>query len=793
MANDGVLSEAKRLWDLGFAILWLMPREKRPVGSGWTRGARKSWEELQAEYRPGFNVGVRTGSPSRLGNKGYYLACIDVDVKDEKWRADASSALRGLLSKSGYDGGGVIPSVRSGSGKGSLHVYCVTSAPFKMITVEKHESWEICVYSEGRQMALPPSIHPNGRSYKWLNSIESAKSLPLLQFNYLSEEQDTNNNKNNKKVKEVTGSTKNIEKEDWQAFVPIPLDIAWLEISEECREIITKATIGGKPIDRSAYLFRAAKELFSAGLDRDEVLSVLSDRRYKLGETGYDNRHCATRSREKVVAWLWSYTVRKAYNESSAVVAFSNAPGVLREALTGAALEAQNAEMEEIKDKPEDRGYYSMGANGRGLKPEYDALMKVFESEKPFKTICDMKTVFVFNGTHYEEISPIQIKAFAEQKFNPKPQEKIRTEFVNKILANNIVRRKQFFFDSIEGAINFKNGVLDLKDEESFVNKLLPHSPEYGFRGVLPFDYNPNARCPKFETWIRDVMQGDESLVLVLQEFMGYIVRGGDYKYHKALWLEGVGRNGKSTFVDVLKALIGSGNFSAISIKTLIGDKFAGSDLDGKLANFSEETSPNELKDTGPFKNLTGDGDIFAQKKYGDPYILRNKAKLIMTYNQIPDLGDVTKGMLSRPIIIPFRKEIADHDQDKDIKKKLLSELSGIFNFALKGWNRLEAQGEFTYSEKSMLALDKVKQESCSVHLWVNDYINENERGEEESITPALTLFEIYKTTEKYPYKKSEFYRRLKNHQLMKKHWFEEKKNGKVFYKNIKVRTASKY
>ena len=70
--------------------------------------------------------------------------------------------------------------------------------------------------------------------------------------------------------------------------------------------------------------------------------------------------------------------------------------------------------------------------------------------------------------------------------------------------------------------------------------------------------------------------------------------------------------------VDILKALIGEGNYSAISIKALMQDKFAGASLDGKIANFSEETSPQELADSGPFKNLTGDGQLFAQKKYGD-------------------------------------------------------------------------------------------------------------------------------------------------------------------------------
>ena len=115
-----------------------------------------------------------------------------------------------------------------------------------------------------------------------------------------------------------------------------------------------------------------------------------------------------------------------------------------------------------------------------------------------------------------------------------------------------------------------------------------------------------------------------------------------------------------------LKALIGHGNYSTLSIKQIINDKFSSADLDGKIANFSEETSPEELSDSGSFKNLTGDGELLAQKKYGDPYSFRNRAKLIMTYNEVPVLKDLSPGMLSRPIIVPWKKDLTDEStQDR--------------------------------------------------------------------------------------------------------------------------------
>lgn len=419
-------------------------------------------------------------------------------------------------------------------------------------------------------------------------------------------------------------------------------------------------------------------------------------------------------------------------------------------------------------------GYYYIqreqtldGTVGKILKriPAYNDLLIQFNRIQPYRTIADMKTVYAFNGTHYEEFTPIEIKAFAEDLFRPSPNETMRKEFNAKILAN-MVERRSFFTHGIEGKLNFKNGVLNLLD-----GKLYPHSPEYGFRHVLPYDYNRDALCPKFDWWIKDVMLGNMDLVDLLQEFMGYVVRGGEYKYHKALWLSGSGRNGKSTFLSVLKALIGNGNYSTLSIKQIINDKFSSADLDGKIANFSEETSPEELSDSGPFKNLTGDGELTGQKKYGDPYSFRNRAKLIMTYNEPPLMQDLSPGMLSRPIIIPWKKDLTrDEDQDKNLHEVLFSELSGIFNFALKGWERLDSQGKFSRCMESELEMQHVKEESCTAFRFIVETIKFKPIEEYSVPYKAADIYRLYcEHIGRYPISPAKFFRRLSAHPEMKK------------------------
>ncbi len=397
-------------------------------------------------------------------------------------------------------------------------------------------------------------------------------------------------------------------------------------------------------------------------------------------------------------------------------------------------------------------GFYDLIRNGDQIKrvPNYKDLLRAFLREQHYKTIADMKTIYRFTGTHYEEYTPIEVKEFSEKHFQPEPTEKIRQEFLHKVLANS-VKRRDFFTSTTEDKINFKTGILDLH-----TGLFGTHSPDYGFRGVLPYGYDPSATCPTFEWWLSDVMLGDVELIAILQEFMGYVVRGGEYKYHKALWLSGDGRNGKSTFLDVLKAIVGKDNFSALSIKQIIDDKFSRADLDGSLVNFSEETSPEELSDSGPFKNLTGDGDVRGEKKFGSGYKFRNRAKLVMTYNEVPNLRDLSTGMLSRPIIIPWKKDLSDEaKQDKTLKGKLLAELPGIFNFAFAGWERLERQSGFTKSEKSSIEMQEVRNSSCSASQWIADTISFEALAQSDRM-------ETYKLhVGQYAYAENKFYKRI--------------------------------
>jgi predicted P-loop ATPase len=362
--RDPILEEARRLHQLGFAILWLKNQSKAPVENGWASGPRKDWEELKKTYRPGMNVGVRLGTPSDL--LGAYLAVIDLDVKsgDPRHRKEAVKAVKTVL------GGLQCPVVRSGRGNGSRHYYVVTEAPLrgydavkseetvkvlmpsvrpsgrelKALTTKEIEkglrlrrAWEISILSDGRQAVLPPSIHPDsGRRYLWSRELNGVLDIPVLRQlpARLKDGKDGDG-----------GKTGNTVLEDFEIS---PVELAWLPISESVRSAIVDGT---GVSDRSAYLVKASSALFSAGLTRNEVLTVLTDPDTYLGACGYD--HAQSSSRKAAARWVYRYTVEKTERERSPSV-FAEVPFVRGKKLNEAEQAAQAQEFAEDRNWRQD-------------------------------------------------------------------------------------------------------------------------------------------------------------------------------------------------------------------------------------------------------------------------------------------------------------------------------------------------------------------------------------------------------------------------------------------------------
>lgn len=320
------LGEIRKLYEKGWAIHWLRPRSKIPVNPGWTSGARETWENLKKSFRKPFNVGVRLGDASAL-EQGY-LAVIDVDIKSEK-RQHRREAFRAL--KKYFPDYKKCPVVWSGRGNGSAHYYVRLKKPVSrdekkasstelvkvampsVLPSQKEKTkltakelkaglrlraaWEISLLSEGRQVVLPPSVHPDtGRAYRWGRSVEVG--LPRLRAK----------NNDSTALSEVSKAREGIELP--KAYESVDLRSLGLR-----KDQVAAIETGEEVSDRSASCFALAMALLSRGVDDDTIISIFTDPRYYLGRTGYD--HAKTGKRRRAAVWFSKYCLAKAKSQVS--------------------------------------------------------------------------------------------------------------------------------------------------------------------------------------------------------------------------------------------------------------------------------------------------------------------------------------------------------------------------------------------------------------------------------------------------------------------------------------------
>jgi len=360
----------------------------------------------------------------------------------------------------------------------------------------------------------------------------------------------------------------------------------------------------------------------------------------------------------------------------------------------------------------EDAGFLHINQKGVPV-PDYVGLINRFEKDHAYLVDEVSEAIFIFNGSHYEEWNYRKITTYAENKFKEQQFESVMQEFFARIKRRNLVTNDQFFQD---GFINFKNGVLRVSD-----GVLLPHSPDFRFLSVLPFDYDPGAKCPEFNDMMTRVTRGDKGLEKTLLEYTGYALCERRYWLQKCIILLGEGSNGKSTYLDTVKALCGEGNYTVCSLMDLNDEKHRHS-LMGKLINFSEEMPSTKIADTENFKKLFG-GHMTYRQIYQAGGVFKNTAKLFFACNKLPEAYDPTEGYLRRITIVPFDAKFEDGEKDHDILAKVLMELPGIFNRMYAAWKDLKKRGSLFEADASIMEKQGYKEDIDTAGMWIRDHI----------------------------------------------------------------------
>lgn len=251
--------------------------------------------------------------------------------------------------------------------------------------------------------------------------------------------------------------------------------------------------------------------------------------------------------------------------------------------------------------------------------------------------------------------------------------------------------------------IAFANGIYDLK-----TGSLMPFSPEFIITNKIPWEYDPTIWSEFADRTLRRLACDDQGIYDILEEVIGYLFYRRN-ELRKSFILLGDKANGKSTYLDMLKTLLGDGNTSALDLSEL-GERFKTAELFGKLANIGDDIGDEFIANPAVFKKLVSGDRVNAERKGQDPFDFSSYAKLLFSANSMPRIRDKTGAVLDRVVLVPFKAQFSKDDPDFDpyIKYKLRSPevMSHLINVGLKGLERVLANRSFTMPEAVEVELE---------------------------------------------------------------------------------------
>jgi len=219
-------------------------------------------------------------------------------------------------------------------------------------------------------------------------------------------------------------------------------------------------------------------------------------------------------------------------------------------------------------------------------------------------------------------------------------------------------------------ALNTPDATYDLRQGMAGARE---HSPEDFITKITPV--TPGQKGQKiWQDCLELIFQGDRELIEYVQMICGLAAIGKVY-VEALIIAYGDGRNGKSTFWNVISRVLGlySGNISAdtltVGCRRNIKPEMA--EVKGKRLLIAAEMQEGARLNDSMVKQLCSTDEVFAEKKYKDPFSFKPCHTLVLYTNHLPRVSASDDGIWRRLIVIPFNTKITGKSDIKNYSEYL--------------------------------------------------------------------------------------------------------------------------
>lgn len=313
--------------------------------------------------------------------------------------------------------------------------------------------------------------------------------------------------------------------------------------------------------------------------------------------------------------------------------------------------------------------------------------------------------------------------------------------------------------NTLRYSVNCRSGTIDFIQEEDEESD--PDDPRFRWRAVLrphrqddmitklaPVDWSEEGitQAPEFRRFLHKV-QPDPEIRAFLKRFFGYCLTGLTIE-QSMMFFHGAGRNGKSTFMDLICHVLDDYAVT-LSIDSFSGEQKRGGgeatpDLarlpGARLVSASEPEAGVKLKDA-LIKLLTGGEKIPVRRLHKDFFEVDPQFKIVLSGNHKPRIDDDSDGIWRRVLLVPWDVQIPKDQVDRMLPAKLRREADAVFAWMVEGAIEYLNEG-LSIPEAVRAASQEYREESDPIGTFIR--VACVVTGETDASEKPLDLFMAY-------------------------------------------------
>lgn len=216
--------------------------------------------------------------------------------------------------------------------------------------------------------------------------------------------------------------------------------------------------------------------------------------------------------------------------------------------------------------------------------------------------------------------------------------------------------------------IAVNNGIVNYKTKD-----LMPFDKKYVFTAKSRVDYKPNPINPiihndddgtdwDLESHMRSISPHEE-VVNLLWQILGALIRPGEAWDKFALLYAEDGNNGKGTFCELARNLVGPESCASIKLADFEKDFLLSPLISSNAIVVDENNTVGRIADGSNLKAIVTGDTVMINRKYKDPVSFRFSGFMVQCINRLPEIADTTDSFYRRMLIIPFESCFTGHEK----------------------------------------------------------------------------------------------------------------------------------